>query len=161
MQVLALFLSHPACRAGRICVVGPAESGTPACRENVSVGPFFEVFPAMAEELKVISDLYDFTLWLVRHVEKYPRHHRYSLGRDIEARLQSILGLLLRAKYSRDQKAALLADANIELEVLRFQVRLSKDLKCLAAGSHGHAAKVINEIGKQIGGWHGKACGKR
>ena len=33
----------------------------------------------MARELKVISDFYDFALWLIRHVEKFPRHHRYSM----------------------------------------------------------------------------------
>jgi len=31
-------------------------------------------------ELKIIQDLYDFILWMVGHIEKFPRHHRYSLG---------------------------------------------------------------------------------
>ena len=31
-------------------------------------------------ELKVISDFYDFMLWMIRHTEQFPRHHRYSLG---------------------------------------------------------------------------------
>jgi hypothetical protein len=34
----------------------------------------------MAQELKVIQDFYDFMLWLIGHTEKFPRHHRYSLG---------------------------------------------------------------------------------
>ena len=34
----------------------------------------------MAKELKVIADFYDFMLWLIHHTEKFPRHHRYSLG---------------------------------------------------------------------------------
>ena len=106
----------------------------------------------MAKELKVIQDFYDVALWLIRHVEKFPRHHRYSLGRDMEARIQTILALLLRAKYTRN-KTAHLGDANIELEILRFQVRLAKDLKALPARSHAHAAKVMDEIGRQIGGW--------
>ena len=106
----------------------------------------------MARELKVISDFYDFSLWLIGHMEKFPRHHRYSLGRDMEARLQAILALLVRAKYTRS-KAVFLTDANIELEVLRFQVRLAKDLSALPAKSHAHAAKVLGEIGSQIGGW--------
>ncbi len=106
----------------------------------------------MAQELKVIQDFYDFTLWLIGHTEKFPRHHRYSLGVAMESRLQRILELLLRAKFSR-QKAVYLNDANIELEVLRFQVRLSKDLKALPAKSHGHAAERMQGIGSQIGGW--------
>ncbi|MEW6078707.1 MAG: diversity-generating retroelement protein Avd [Thermodesulfobacteriota bacterium] len=106
----------------------------------------------MAQELKVIQDFYDFTLWLISHTEKFPRHHRYSLGLAMENRLQRILELLLRAKYSR-RKTDFLNDANIELEVLRFQVRLSKDLKALPQKSHGHAAERMQSIGAQIGGW--------
>jgi len=106
----------------------------------------------MPQELKVIQDFYDFMLWLINHTEKFPRHHRYSLGLTIENRLQRILELLLKAKYSHD-KAVFLNDANMELEVLRFQVRLSKDLKALPAKSHGHAAALMQNIGAQIGGW--------
>ena len=106
----------------------------------------------MSKELKVISDFYDFMLWTVKHTEKFPRHHRYSLGVAIENRLQKLLGLLLKAKYSRD-KTELLNEANIELEILRFQIRLAKDLKVLPVKSHGYAAKVTESIGSQIGGW--------
>ena len=106
----------------------------------------------MAEELKVIGDFYDFMLWTIRHTEKFPRHHRYSLGIAIENRLQSILGLLLRAKYKRE-KGFVLDDANIELEVLRFQIRIAKDLKILPIRSHGYAADAMQSIGAQIGGW--------
>ena len=38
----------------------------------------------MRSELKVIADFYDFMLWLIRHTEKFPRHHRYSLGVAME-----------------------------------------------------------------------------
>jgi len=106
----------------------------------------------MPRELKVIQDFYDFILWLTRHVAKFPRHHRYSLGRDMEGRMQGILAALLRAKYSRRKKAHL-AEANMELEILRFQVRLAKDLAILPLKSHKHAAGIMKEIGSQIGGW--------
>jgi len=106
----------------------------------------------MIQELKVIADFYDFMLWLIRHTEKFPRHHRYSLGIAIENRLQTILKLLLQAKFRRD-KSSILDDANIELEILRFQIRLAKDLKVLPVKSHGYAANSMQSIGSQIGGW--------
>lgn len=106
----------------------------------------------MGQELKVIADFYDFMLWMIRHTEKFPRHHRYSLGLAMENRLQDILGLLLQAKYSRD-KAGFLTRANLELEVLRFQIRLAKDLKALPVKSHGFAADSMQSIGAQVGGW--------
>ncbi|MBN1655176.1 MAG: diversity-generating retroelement protein Avd [Deltaproteobacteria bacterium] len=106
----------------------------------------------MNEELKVISDFYDFTLWLVQRVEKFPRHHRYSLGTEIEKRLQTILALLLRAKYRVD-KASFLDEANIELEILRFQLRMAKDLNIISVKSQGFAVKSLFNVGSQIGGW--------
>jgi hypothetical protein len=103
-------------------------------------------------KLKVIQDVYDFTLWLLGHIGKFPRQHRYSLGIAMEKRLQRILELLLRAKYAR-RKAGYLDDANIEMEILRFQVRLAKDLRVLPVKSHGKAAAHALAIGAQIGGW--------
>lgn len=106
----------------------------------------------MNQELKIISDFYDFMLWLIKHTEKFPKHHRYSLGLAIEKRLQLLLNLLLHAKYSKD-KSQILNDANIELEVLRFQMRLAKDLHILPIKSHGYATKSLCSIGSQMGGW--------
>ena len=80
----------------------------------------------MSKELKIIQDFYDFMLWMIRHIEKYPRHHRYSLGCAMEGRMQKILELLLKAKY-RKEKKALLDDVNIELEILRFQMPVEED----------------------------------
>ena len=114
----------------------------------------------MPQELKVIQDFYDYTLWLTQHVEKFPRHHRYSLGITIENNLQTILSLLLRAKYSHD-KLAYLNEANMELEVLRFRVRLAKDLRALPIKSHAYAARMMQEVGAQIGGWRSAQAAKR
>ena len=106
----------------------------------------------MAQELKVIADFYDLMLWLIQHTENFPRHHRYSLGTSIENRMQTILALLLKAKYGKEKLAELTA-ANVELEILRFQVRLAKDVKALPFKSHEHGSKLLLGIGSQIGGW--------
>ena len=55
----------------------------------------------MAKELQVIADLYDLTVYVVGRIAKFPRHHRYTLGNNMEERLQGILALLIRAKYSQ------------------------------------------------------------
>jgi hypothetical protein len=106
----------------------------------------------MKTELKIIQDFYDFMLWMIRHIEKYPRHHRYSLGVTMENRMQKILEMFLKAKYRRDVKQ-ILCDANIELEILRFQLRISKDLKVISVKSYGYGSKCLLEIGSQAGGW--------
>ncbi len=106
----------------------------------------------MTQDLQVIQDFYDFMLWTLRHTEKFPRHHRYSIGLAMENRLQLILSLLLKAKYCQNKKH-ILTDVNIELEVLRLQLRLAKDLKILPIKSHGYAINLLCSIGSQVGGW--------
>jgi hypothetical protein len=54
----------------------------------------------------------------------------------------------------------LLHQANLTLEILRFQMRLSKDLQCLKVESYGFAARAIDEVGKLVGGWLQSGGGK-
>jgi hypothetical protein len=62
------------------------------------------------------------------------------------------LALLLKAKYRRE-KLALLDELNVELEVLRFQLRPAKDLEALPVKAHGVATKMLLQIGAEVGGW--------
>src|ERR1700732_5112715 len=103
------------------------------------------------EELVVITKTYDLILWSCNHTGKFPRNHRFVLGERIERNLYDLLELLIRAKYTR-QRQELLEQANLVLEILRFQMRLAKDLQCLKVESYGFAARAIDEIGKLVGG---------
>lgn len=109
----------------------------------------------MAADLQVLADFYELAKYLTGRIARFPRHHRHSLGIDMERRLQGILALLVRAKYqpAGDGKVRLLADANVELEVLRFQLRLARDLAALPNASHGHVSGLLEGVGAQVGGW--------
>src|SRR3954452_13281975 len=104
------------------------------------------------EDLVVITKTYDLILWSCHHTGKFPRNHRFVLGERIERNLYDLLELLIRSKYTRNSQE-LLHQANLLLEILRFQMRLAKDLQCLKVESYGFAAKAIDEIGKLVGGW--------
>jgi len=108
--------------------------------------------PRASTELTVIAKTYDFILWSCNHTGKFPRNHRFVLGERIERNLYDLLELLIRAKYTK-QRQELLEQANLVLEILRFQIRLAKDLQCLKVDSYGFAAKAIDEIGRLVGGW--------
>jgi hypothetical protein len=105
-----------------------------------------------AEELTVITKTYDLILWSCNHTSKFPRNHRFVLGERIERNLYTLLETLIRAKYTKERQR-LLEEANLTLEILRFQMRLAKDLQCLKVNSYGFAAKSIDEIGRLVGGW--------
>src|SRR5271156_1699081 len=104
------------------------------------------------QELIVLTKTYDLILWSCHHTSKFPRNHRFVLGERIERNLYDLLETLIKAKYTR-QRQPLLDRANLTLEILRFQMRLAKDLQCLKIESYGFAAKAIDEIGKLVGGW--------
>src|ERR1700678_1931206 len=82
------------------------------------------------EELVVITKTYDLILWSCNHTGKFPRNHRFVLGERIERNLYDLLDILSRAKYTRNRQE-LLEQANLILEILRFQIRRAKDLQCL------------------------------
>ncbi|HQX50477.1 MAG TPA: diversity-generating retroelement protein Avd [Planctomycetaceae bacterium] len=100
-----------------------------------------------AEELIVITKAYDLILWSCKHISSFPRDHRFVLGERIERRLYDLLETLIEAKYSCS-RTPLLQRANLQLEILRFQMRLAKDLQCLNRESYAFAAKSIDDIGE-------------
>jgi hypothetical protein len=112
------------------------------------------------EELVVITKTYDLILWSCHHTGKFPHNHRFVLGERIERILYDLLETLIRAKYTR-QRQPLLEKANLLLEILRFQIRLAKDLQCLKVESYGFSARAMDEIGKLVGGWLKSSGGKQ
>jgi hypothetical protein len=104
------------------------------------------------EELPIIRAFHDFAVWFIPKIVKFPREHRFVLGERIERQLYAILENLIRAKYSRERKA-ILEQVNLDLEVLRFQVRLAKDLRSLPLKAYGQTAQHLVDIGRQVGGW--------
>lgn len=106
----------------------------------------------VAEELPVIQKTYDLVCWACQHVGRFPRKHRFTLGERLERRLYDLLEGLIQARYTKD-RAGLLRQANLVLEVLRYQVRLAHDLRCLRTASYEHAARELNAIGAMVGGW--------
>jgi hypothetical protein len=108
----------------------------------------------MTKELKVIQDFQDLSLYLMERIMTFPRNLRYGLGLAMEKRLQDLLALFIRAKYApAGGKAPLLREVNVELEVLRFQLRQATVLKALATNSQLHALERMQQVGQQVGGW--------
>jgi hypothetical protein len=106
----------------------------------------------VAEELPVIARTYDLVKWSCGHTSKFPRSHRFVLGERVERRLYDLLETLIEARYTRDRRE-LLRRANLSLEVLRYQMRLAHDLRCLRTNSYGQVVAALREIGAMMGGW--------
>jgi hypothetical protein len=106
----------------------------------------------MPKEVDAITKLYDFILWIIPKLEKYPRSQKFLLADRIENLMLDILELLIDAAYSK-KKDEFLRTANLKLEKLRYLIRLSKDLKFLNINSYEFSSRSIDDIGNSIGGW--------
>ena len=70
---------------------------------------------------------YQFLLWLLPTIEKFPRSHKFTLGDRIEIIALNVLEALIEATYTRDRADAL-RRGNLGIEKLRFLIRIAADL---------------------------------
>lgn len=95
---------------------------------------------------------YQFLLWLIPTIEKFPRSHKFTLGDRIQSSALDVQEALIAATYSEKSSSHLYA-ANLHLEKLRMLMRLSHDLEFLDLRRYEFAARAIDEIGRMVGGW--------
>jgi hypothetical protein len=106
----------------------------------------------MPQEKPVIQKMYDLIKWLIPQIAKLPRSHKFTLGDRITNLALDTLDLLVQAVYTR-RKLELLKQANLNLERLRYMIRLCYDLKLFSLKGYEYVSREINEVGKQVGGW--------
>ena len=99
-----------------------------------------------------VTKAYDVLLWLINHVGKFPRSHRFVLGDRIESRMLSVLESLVLAAYARDKREHL-RQANGDVQVLRLLVRAGKDLGFTNTKQYEFISRELVDLGRQIGGW--------
>ena len=90
--------------------------------------------------------------WLIPQLDKFPRLRRFTLGERLESALLAVLELLVEAAYTRNKQAAL-QRANLRLEVVRHLWRLAHELEAVSTRRYGHGAELMDDLGRQIGGW--------
>ena len=99
-----------------------------------------------------LEGCYQLVLWLIPILDNLPRRQKFQLGDRIETAALDILQTLIEAAYTKERQA-LLQKANLGLEQLRFWIRLAKDLQLLDFKRYEHAARLIDDLGRQVGGW--------
>ena len=82
--------------------------------------------------VQAVPKLYDVILWLLGRVEKFPRSQKFTLGDGTVNLALGTLELLIGATYTR-KRLPLLQKANVQLEKLRYLIRICYDFKLLSA----------------------------
>jgi len=107
-------------------------------------------------ESPIFARTYDFIKWLIPLTVKFPRHQRFVVAATMQ---QAALGLqeqLIRAVRLPDTTSQLKM-ADVELDKLRFYLRLSYDLGYISLGQQRHGGQMLAEIGRLLGSWQKKS----
>lgn len=108
----------------------------------------------MGREAPIYVQTHDMLLWLVPHLEGWPRPQRFFLARQVLETATAFYRHLLRArKVTGDARRAALLDADVELETLKALLRLGQERKYMNLDQYRHISKQLAEIGQQVGGW--------
>lgn len=108
-------------------------------------------------ESPVFTKTYDLLLWLTGRVSHFPKEHRFRLALRIEDAAFGFHERLLLAARAGSPKTEmrLLLEADVELDKLRFYVRMAAEpeLKLLTPRQYEHSSRMIVEVGRLLGGW--------
>ena len=109
----------------------------------------------MSKESPIFSRTYDLLRWIIPVAVKFPRQHRFVLAQALQEDALRFHGYLVEAVHD-PQPLAKLNQADAELDKLRLHLRLSRDFELVKPGQYAHAAGMITEIGRLLGGWKKK-----
>ena len=101
---------------------------------------------------KAVQDCHQCLLWMIPQLDQFPRNRRFTLGERLESALLEVLELLTEATYSRNNHQ-LLQRANSRLAVARHLWRLAYELQVIANKIYAFGSNLIQQIGRQVGGW--------
>ncbi len=109
-------------------------------------------------ESPIYTRTYDLLLWLLPHTVNFPRAYRFTIGERVARQALDFHAKLIAAGIQTGtERLTLLRQADVELSQLRHILRLCKDLRLFSLPQYEHAAGLLVQIGKLLGGWQKKA----
>jgi hypothetical protein len=85
-------------------------------------------------------------------IRQFPKMERHVLGAEIRTTMWQVLRLIVICN-KRYHKKTTLQELDAEIDLLRSQVRMAKNLNYLDFKKYENWAKLNDEIGRMTGGW--------
>ena len=105
-------------------------------------------------EMPIFSKTFDLLTWLLPMTNHFPRAHRHTFTQrlldaafDLRERLEEANAVRGAARQAK------LQEADVALAKLRLYLRLAERWHWLNPGQYQHAAAMLTEIGRLLGGW--------
>ncbi|MBD3216389.1 MAG: diversity-generating retroelement protein Avd [Candidatus Lokiarchaeota archaeon] len=99
---------------------------------------------------------YNFLLWIIPLTLKFPKSQRFLLAERLSSMGLDFYDLILDAVMEPNLQSEHLDQADKLLTKIRLYVRLSHDLQCISPKQFEHAARLMDELGRLLGGWKRK-----
>ena len=104
------------------------------------------------EELPIFIHWMEFTKWLLKTTEKFPKRIRFTITQRIENLTLDVFQSLVKARYRKD-RGAIFNEINLSLEQLRLLLRLSYEMEYCGQKQYEYAIRQVDEAGRMVGGW--------
>jgi len=106
-----------------------------------------------SKQSPIFARTYDLLLWLIPCMINFPRSQRGIMARHLRIQVFELHSDLVDAAMNEDDPRPYLRRADAALVKLRTYMRLSHELGILSPGQYAHAARMLAEIGRLLGGW--------
>ncbi len=108
----------------------------------------------MNADFKILQKTYDMIIYGNVCLKEFPKHEKHVMAASIRSSMHRLLELIVRANKKYHKKTTL-QDIDVELELLRTYIRVAADpkIKYLPIKKYENWSKLLNEIGRMLGGW--------
>ncbi len=107
------------------------------------------------KESPIFVRTYDWLRWMLHTTQNFPKSQRFVLAQRLQQKSLDFYDHLVAAGR-RVQTLDNLQQADVLLEQMRLTTRLCKDMNLLSVKQYEHAARLLAEIGRLLGGWLSK-----
>jgi four helix bundle protein len=108
----------------------------------------------MNEEMVIFTRTFDFIDWLIPRTISFPRSQRFVVTRRLQDAALDFYERILEANNCRGRaRMRKLRQADANLDKVRHYLRLALRWDWLSSGQYRHAAELVAELGRLLGGW--------
>jgi four helix bundle protein len=107
-----------------------------------------------SSEMPIFVRTFDFLTWLLPLTNHFPRAQRFTLTQRLLDAAFDLRERLEEANYRKGrERIERLQRADEALSKVRMYMRLAARWEWITSGQYMHASKMLEEIGKLLGGW--------
>lgn len=104
------------------------------------------------EEFMLLQKIQDMMEYAYVALRQFPKSEKYAMATDIKHSMNMILHYAVEARKHYYKKTTL-QNMDVEIATLRLYIRLSYRLRFIDIQKYEVWSKMVDEIGKMLGGW--------